>query len=180
MTRPSWNEYFMTIAKVVSTRSTCNSRPTGAVIVRDKQILSTGYNGSAPGVTHCSDSGPDYCYRRQTGVGDEDKYNYCKSIHGEMNAVVRAAKLGISLEGADCFCTLAPCYVCLKSLAGAGIKRVVYEYDYESQNKDRDLYWKNSVKESSIEIVEQLIVSQEAIEMVLKALIIPTSKRRLR
>ena len=108
-----------------------------------------------------------------------DKYNYCSSVHGEANAVARAAKLGISLEGGVCYCTLAPCYVCLKLLAGAGIKGVYYELDYESNDRNRDSFWADAVKESPIEFIDQLVVSDEMVGMVKMALEFPTSKRRL-
>ncbi len=181
--RPNWNEYFMVIAKIISTRSTCNSRPTGAVIVKDKQILSTGYNGSMPGAPHCTDEvtkdGKPFCFRRSMRAPEDDKYNYCRSTHAEANAIARAARLGIGLENATIFVTLAPCYVCLKLLAGAGIKRIYYEYDYESTKKDRDAHWSDAVAESRIETFEQLRVSEDTFRIISGALTYPTSKRRL-
>ena len=131
----------MVIAKIVSTRSTCNSRPTGAVVVRDKHILTTGYNGSMPGAPHCSDEPPvdgrPFCYRRHMHIGEYDKYNYCRSSHAEANAIAQAARFGISLEGATLYATLAPCYVCLKLIAGARIRAVFYEYAYESSDPEK-------------------------------------------
>jgi len=181
--RPDWNEYFMVIAKIISTRSTCNSRPTGAVIVRDKQILSTGYNGSMPGAPHCIDNktkdGSPFCFRRSVKAPEIDKYNFCRSSHAEANAISRAARFGISLDGAAIFTTLAPCYVCLKLIANAGIKYVFYEYDYESENKKRDDHWRSVISESPIEKIKQQKVSDNTCLLIFKALQFPTSKRRL-
>lgn len=179
MIRPTWGQYFMVLAKMVSLRSTCNSRPTGAVVVKDKQVLSTGYNGAMSGVSHCSDMGPGYCHRRVFEAPESDKYNFCKSIHAEANAIARAARLGISLEGGICYCTLAPCYVCLKLLAGAGIVGVYYEFDYESQDTKRDQHWRDAVAESPIEFIDQLKVSNKTMALVLKTLQYPTSQRRI-
>ncbi len=183
MMRPSWNEYFMIIAKIISTRSTCNSRPTGAVIVRDRQILSTGYNGSMPGAPHCIDDrtkdGKPFCFRRTVDAPEDDKYNFCRSSHAEANAVARAARFGISLDNSDAFVTLAPCYVCLKQLANAGVKRVFYELDYESTNKERDEHWRKVIEDSPIESIQLLRPSEDALSMIGAALRYPTSERRL-
>ena len=181
--RPEWDEYFMVIAKIVSTRSTCNSRPTGAVVVRDKHILTTGYNGSMPGAPHCSDEPPvdgqPFCYRRHMHIGEYDKYNFCRSSHAEANAIAQAARFGISLEGATLYATLAPCYVCLKLIAGARIRAVFYEYAYESSDPERDEFWKTAAREAKLETFEQLQVSDEAISRVVSSLTFPTSRRML-
>jgi len=181
--RPNWNEYFMTIAKLISTRSTCNSRPTGAVVVRDKQILSTGYNGSMPGAPHCSDQsdidGKPFCFRRSIMAPEEDKYNYCRSSHAEANAIAQAARMGISLEGSTLYVTLAPCYVCLKLLATSRVKHIYYESGYESTNPKRDNFWRNAIKEAGIETFEQIRLSEETIVQTSNALKHITSARRL-
>jgi len=181
--RPGWNEYFMIVAKIISTRSTCNSRPVGAVIVRDKQILSTGYNGSMPGAPHCSDEstedGKPFCFRRSMKAPESDKYNFCRSSHAEANAISRAARFGISLDNSTLFVTLAPCYVCLKQLANAGVKRIYYEYDYESTNKKRDEHWRMAINESPIESIKKLRVADKNIMRIMKSLQYPTSKRRI-
>jgi len=177
--RPDWHEYFMLIAKMVALRSGCNSRPTGAVIVKDKRILATGYNGPMPGAWHCTDKGRGYCFRREKGIPDIDKYNFCRSTHAEANAIAQAAKFGISVEGASLYCTLAPCYVCLKLLASAGIKEVYYEYDYESRDFERDEFWKTAIKEAKIEVFKQIKVSEETLKALEEILPYPTSKRRL-
>lgn len=141
--RIEWEDYFMMMAKVAASRSGCNSRPTGAVIVKDKRVISTGYNGTLPGQEQCTDKWSDFCYRRSVKAPEEDKYNVCPSIHAEANAINQAAKYGIQIEGSDIYCTLAPCYVCLKNIASVGIKKVFYELEYESNDKERDKLWRD-------------------------------------
>jgi dCMP deaminase len=181
--RPTWDEYFMLIAKLVSTRSTCNSRPTGAVLLKDKQILATGYNGSMPGAPHCIDDimpdGTPYCHRRALRIADVDKYNYCRASHAEANAIAQAARYGVAIKGATLYVTLQPCFVCLKLLATAQIKRVYFELAYESQDPARDAFWETAVKEAGIEVFQQLTISAGAMDYVLPSLKEPTSKRRL-
>ncbi len=181
--RPSWDEYFMLIAKLVSTRSTCNSRPTGAVLVKDKQILATGYNGSMPGAPHCIDDilpdGTPYCHRRALQVADVDKYNYCRASHAEANAIAQAARYGVAIKGAALYVTLQPCFVCLKLLATAQIRRVYFELAYESQDAARDAFWEEAVKQAGIEVFQQLTISPGALTYILPSLQAGTSKRRL-
>jgi dCMP deaminase len=180
--RPNWNEYFMLIAKIVSTRSTCNSRPTGAVIVKENHILSTGYNGAMPGAPHCSDQpdweGRPFCFRRAHGVPDIDKYNFCKASHAEANAIAQAAKYGIAIDGATLYTTLAPCYVCLKLVATSRIRGVYYEHAYESSTPQRDAFWQQAVREAGIEIYEQLIISPDTYKYILTDIQDITSRRR--
>ena len=143
MIRLTWDEYFMALAKLAAMRSGCNSRPTGAIIVKDKRVIATGYNGSLPGQSHCSEK-ENYCHRRVTGKDDsgENKYQECPSIHAEQNAINQISLLGgISLQGAVIYCTLFPCVHCLKNIASVGIKEVVYEMEYKSDDKQRDKYW---------------------------------------
>jgi dCMP deaminase len=181
--RPSWNEYFMLIAKLVSTRSTCNSRPTGAVLVKDRQILATGYNGSMPGAPHCVDQimpdGSPYCHRRALDVADVDKYNYCRASHAEANAIAQAARHGVAIKGAALYVTLEPCFVCLKLLATAQIEAVYYELGYESRDAARDASWKEAVADAGIKVYEQLSISPEATDYILPGLTGITSRRRL-
>lgn len=174
--RPGWDEYFMILAKLVASRSTCLSRPNGSVIVKGKRIIATGYNGSMPGVTHCIDEG--FCYRRSIEATDSGKYDFCRSIHSEANAVAQAAKLGISVEGSTLYNTLAPCYVCTKLLASAGIKKIYYELEYESVNKERDRLWKEAIDEAGISI-RQLRVKKETIKFVIPFIEQITAQRRL-
>jgi len=181
--RPSWDEYFMLIAKLVSTRSTCNSRPTGAVLVKDKQLLATGYNGSMPGAPHCLDQvmpdGSPYCHRRAMKVPDADKYNYCRASHAEANAIAQAARYGVAIKGASLYVTLQPCFVCVKLLATAQIERVYYELAYESQDPLRDAFWEVAVQEAGFQDFRQLTVSPEALAYILPSLKEATSRRQL-
>lgn len=113
--RASWDEYFMNIARVVSSRSTCDRKFVGAVIVRDKTILSTGYNGSIRGMPHCSE------------VGHMMEEGHCvATIHAESNAILHAAKNGVSIDNASIYVTASPCWNCFKQVANAGINRIVY------------------------------------------------------
>ena len=113
--RASWDEYFMNIARVVSSRSTCDRKFVGAVIVRDKTILSTGYNGSIRGMPHCNE------------VGHMMEDNHCvATIHAESNAILQAAKNGVSIDGASIYVTASPCWGCFRLIANAGIVRIVF------------------------------------------------------
>jgi len=173
--RPNWNEYFMLMAKLASIRSTCLSRPNGAVIVKDKRVLATGYNGSMPGVDHCTDDG--VCYRRASGAGDAGKYDNCRSIHAEANAIAQAAKHGTNVEGATMYLTLFPCYVCTKLLASAGIKKIFYEYEYKSPDSSRDKHWEEALKSAGIEF-EKVELSDVTLKKVILALVTKTAWRR--
>ena len=173
----------MLIAKLVSTRSTCNSRPTGAVLVKDKQILATGYNGSMPGAPHCMGQfmpdGSPYCHRRALKIADLDKYNFCRASHAEANAIAQAARHGVPIKGATLYVTLEPCYVCVKLLATSQIERVFFELGYESQDDLRDTHWKQAVAEAGFQEYRQLSVSDEALAYILPSLTGVTSTRRL-
>jgi dCMP deaminase len=173
--RPEWDEYFMLLAKLAAIRSTCLSRPAGAVIVRDQQVLATGYNGSMPGVAHCTDDG--VCFRRSFRAGEGDKYDVCRAIHAEANAIAQAARRGVSIEGAIVYTTLAPCFVCTKLMASARIVRVVYEHEYESPDRARDVLWREAVEEAGIEY-EQLTLTHETIARACRLLSTTTSVRR--
>lgn len=127
MERTSLDNYFLNIAYVVSTRSTCLRNEVGAVIVRDKQILATGYNGSPAGTTHCLDVG---CIRIQEGIPSGTRHERCRAVHAEQNAIIQAAVHGVSVYGATLYCTHQPCILCAKMIVNAGIKRVVFEKSY--------------------------------------------------
>ncbi len=174
--RPTWDEYFMMLAKLAAARSSCLSRPTGAVIVKDHQVLATGYNGSLPGQPHCMDEGE--CYRRKVGIDEGRKYDACRSSHAEANAITLAAKKGFSIEGATLYCTLEPCFTCAKLIVMSGIHRVVFEYGYESPLKERDDYWKRLLDDSHT-VVERLVIGADAIGYAADFLNPDTSKRRL-
>jgi dCMP deaminase len=171
MNRPDWHEYFMMLAKLVSVRSTCNSRKVGAVIVKNNRILATGYNGAVHGAPHCIDRGPDFCVRRSIGAHDADKYNYCISSHAEVNAIDQAARFGTPLEGAVLYCTLEPCNWCFKQLIQAGVREIYYEQVYESKNKEFDIYWRQVMEsDENIRVFQQVAISAAARDMVVDVL----------
>lgn len=125
--RPDWDQYFMEIAHVVAKRSTCVRRQIGAVIVKDRRILSTGYNGAPSGLAHCLDLG---CMRDQLGIPSGTRHETCRALHSEMNAIIQAAQHGVSTKNATLYCTHQPCSVCTRMLINAGIVRVVYMGGY--------------------------------------------------
>lgn len=126
--RPSWETYFMDIALLVARRSTCLRRTVGAVIVKDKRILTTGYNGAPTGLRHCSDAG---CLRNELKVASGERHELCAGLHAEQNAIIQAAFHGVSIRGAMLFCTHFPCVICAKMLINAGIEKIYYQYEYE-------------------------------------------------
>ncbi len=132
--RPDWESYFMTLAAVAATRSTCIRRQVGAVIVRDGQIISTGYNGSPKGTPHCFDTG---CLRAQLNIPSGERQEMCRGSHAEMNAISQAASVGVSTAGAVLYCTHSPCAFCSKAIINAGIRRVVYLYAYPDELAER-------------------------------------------
>jgi len=122
MTRASWDEYFMAIARVVASRSTCDRKYVGAVVVRDRMILTTGYNGSIRGLPHCDDAG----HLMEDG--------HCvRTVHAEANAIAQAARNGIRVDGADIYVTASPCFGCFKLIANAGLRRIVFGEFYRDQ-----------------------------------------------
>lgn len=125
--RPDWDTYFMEMARVAAKRSICLRRSVGAVIVKDKRILSTGYNGTPKGLPHCEEVG---CLREQLKVPSGQMHELCRGIHAEQNAVIQAAVHGVSIDGAAIYCTHQPCVVCTKILINAGIRRIVYFNPY--------------------------------------------------
>lgn len=129
MERPSWDAYFMEIAKLVSTRATCRRRSVGALIVRDKQIVSTGYNGAPRGLPHCPPDGPE----KDWPEGCMRAGHCIRSLHAEQNALLQAAKIGVSCDGATMYVTCQPCNMCAKMIINAGIAKVIYEGDYPDE-----------------------------------------------
>ncbi len=128
--RPSLDEYFMEIAKVVAKRSTCLRQNVGAVIVKDKRILSTGYNGAPTGLPHCLDIG---CLREELNVPSGERHELCRAVHAEQNAIIQAAVHGVSIKGATLYTTHQPCIMCAKMIINAGIVRVVYGKKYADE-----------------------------------------------
>lgn len=125
--RPDWDSYFMQIAQVVATRSTCIRRQVGALLVKDKNILATGYNGAPTGLEHCAQVG---CLRAQLGVPSGERHELCRALHAEQNAIIQAAVHGTKIAGGTLYCTHQPCVVCTKMLINAGIVRVVIANNY--------------------------------------------------
>ena len=125
--RPDWDEYFMEIAEVVRKRSTCLRRSVGAVIVKDRRILATGYNGAPSGIRHCLETG---CLREQLGVPSGERHELCRGIHAEQNAIVQAAYLGVSISGSTLYCTNQPCILCAKMLINADVELIVIKEGY--------------------------------------------------
>jgi dCMP deaminase len=122
MNRPTWDEYFMDIARLVASRSTCLRRQVGAVMVKDKNILATGYNGTPSGIRHCAEVG---CLRQQLNVPSGERHELCRGLHAEQNAIIQAAKHGVNIDGATLYCTHSPCIICSKMLINSGVKRIV-------------------------------------------------------
>ncbi|HOQ67189.1 MAG TPA: cytidine/deoxycytidylate deaminase family protein [Candidatus Atribacteria bacterium] len=134
--RPDWDTYFMSIAHLVSTRSTCLRRQVGAVMVRDKQILTTGYNGVPRGITHCT---LDTCLRSSKNIPSGQQQELCRGLHAEQNAIIQAALHGVSTKEATLYCTHQPCVLCAKMLINAGIVRIVYKNSYPDPLADEML-----------------------------------------
>ena len=125
--RPGWDQYFMEIAHQVASRATCTRRRVGAVLVKDKRILATGYNGVPQGIDHCLERG---CLREQLGIPSGQQHELCRGLHAEQNAIIQAAKYGISISGAVVYCTTQPCIICAKMLINSGITEIIFEESY--------------------------------------------------
>jgi dCMP deaminase len=130
MTRPSWDEYFLDIAELVSSRSTCLRRQVGAVFVRDRRVLTTGYNGAPGGLKHCEEVG---CIREHNNIPSGERHELCRGIHAEQNAILQAAQFGISLSDSILYCTTQPCVLCAKMLINTGVKRIVVRSGYPDE-----------------------------------------------
>lgn len=123
MERPNWDEYFMEIALVTQKRSTCLRRQVGAVIVKDKRIMATGYNGAPIGLMHCEEQGG--CLRQQLNIPSGQRHELCRALHAEQNAIIQAAYLGQSIAGGTIYCTHQPCVICSKMIINAGLRRII-------------------------------------------------------
>jgi dCMP deaminase len=142
--RPSWDEYFMGITRLAATRSTCLRRQVGAVIVKDKRILTTGYNGAPAGLPHCLDIG---CLRDKLKIPSGERHELCRATHAEQNAIVQAAALGVSIKDSVMYSTTQPCILCTKLIINAGIKKIVIENSYPDKMSVEML------KQAGVEIV---------------------------
>ncbi len=141
--RPDWDTYFMEIAMLVSRRSTCLRRQVGAVVVKERNILSTGYNGAPAGITHCEVTG---CLREKLNVPSGERHELCRGLHAEQNAIIQAAYHGTSIKDSTLYCTNLPCSICSKMIINAGIKKIVYKDGY------MDKLAEEMITESGIEI----------------------------
>ncbi len=125
--RPSYDEYFMEMAYLAARRSTCLRRKVGAVLVKEKHVLSTGYNGPPKGLKHCDETG---CLRGQLNVPSGERHEICRGLHAEQNAIIQAAVFGVSIKNSHLYVTTTPCVVCAKMLINAGVKEIIYDGDY--------------------------------------------------
>lgn len=128
--RPTWDEYFIKASFLVCERSTCLRRKVGAVLVKDKQILATGYNGAPRGITHCDKTG---CLRQKLGVPSGQRHEICRGLHAEQNVILQAATYGVSTKGSSLYITNAPCSICAKMIINAGINEVVVSDEYPDE-----------------------------------------------
>ena len=142
MDRPDWNQYFMEMAELAAKRSTCLRRKVGAVLVKDKRILSTGYNGAPKNLPHCEETG---CLREQKDVPSGQRHEICRGVHAEQNLIAQSAVHGVKTEGATVYCTNQPCSICTKLLINAGIKKIFYKNSYD------DEFTKKLLDQSAIE-----------------------------
>ena len=129
--RVSWDEYFMEIAEIVKTRSTCIRRQIGAVIVKDNRIITTGYNGAPSGCRHCTEIGS--CYRQEHNIPSGERHELCRALHAEQNAIIQAAAMGHGIEGGTIYITHQPCAICAKMIINAGIQRIVIREGYPDE-----------------------------------------------
>jgi len=141
--RPDWKHYFMDITDLVSTRSTCLRRNVGAIIVKNKHILATGYNGVPRGITHCGETG---CLRKKLDIPSGQRAELCRGLHAEQNAIIQAATHGVKIEGADLYCTHQPCIICSKMIINAGIEKVYIVNPYPDELAEKML------KEAGIQV----------------------------
>jgi len=142
--RPSWEKYFMDIAFLVAKRSTCLRRSVGAVLVKNKRILATGYNGAPSGIRHCSETG---CLREKLNVPSGERHELCRGIHAEQNSIIQAALHGVSIKGATLFCTNLPCSICAKMIINAGITKIYFNDGYA------DAMSEEMLKEAGVEVI---------------------------
>lgn len=143
--RPSWDEYFLELADLVASRSTCLRRHVGAVLVRKDRIIATGYNGAPRGLGHCLEIG---CLREERGIPSGQRYELCRGVHAEQNAIINAAYYGVSTQDTVLYCTNQPCIICARILINAGIIRVVHRGNF---NDDLAVQF---MQEAGIELVE--------------------------
>lgn len=145
MKRPSWDEYFMQMAELTAKRSTCLRRQVGAIIVKDKHIIATGYNGAPKGLPHCEELGG--CLREQLKVPSGERHELCRALHAEQNAIIQAATLGQSIVGGSIYVTHQPCSICAKMIINAGLTKIIVRNAYP------DKMAQAMIDEAEIEVV---------------------------
>ena len=143
--RPSWETYFMDITEQVATRSTCLRRAVGAVVVKDKRMLTTGYNGAPSGTRHCKETG---CLREKLNIASGERHELCRGIHAEQNAIIQAALHGVSIKDSTLYCTNLPCSICAKMIINAGVKKIIYQTGY-ADDLSREM-----LTEARVEIIQ--------------------------
>ena len=143
-----WDKRFIDMAQLVSTWSSCfqTNRQVGAGIVKNKRVMTTGYNGAASGIKSCKERGS--CLRRELNIPSGTRHEICYATHAEQNAIIQAAKLGVCIDGATLYCTHQPCVICAKMIINSGIKRIVYKDGYP------DEFSMQLLRESGVEIVK--------------------------
>ena len=146
--RPSWDEYFSQLARMVASRSTCVRRKVGALLVKGERIIATGYNGAPQGIPHCLDVG---CLRQEKEIPSGHRYELCRGVHAEQNAIINAARYGVSTLDSVLYCTHQPCMLCSRMIVNAGVTRVVHQGDFNDELALEVL------KKAGIEVVEILI-----------------------
>jgi dCMP deaminase len=143
-TRPPWDQYFMTIARDVATRSTCLRRQVGAVIVKERRLLTTGYNGAPAGISHCTEK---TCLRMIYNVPSGERHELCRGLHAEQNAIIQAATYGVPIAGASIYVTHQPCSICTKMLINSGITTFIFQSPYKDPLADE------MIREAQIKVI---------------------------
>jgi len=143
--RPDWQEYFMEMAGLAASRATCLRRSVGAVLVKDRQILATGYNGAPKGIEHCAETG---CLRQKLDVPSGERHEICRGVHAEQNLIAQAGYHGVETRGSTVYCTDQPCVICSKLLINAGISRIYYLQSYE------DPFGEELLERSGVELTQ--------------------------
>ncbi len=157
--RPCWEDYFMDFAYLAAKRSTCLRRPVGAVIVKDRKILATGYNGAPSKIKHCREVG---CLREKLQIPSGERHELCRGLHAEQNAIIQAAYHGANVNGADLFCTNRPCIICTKMIINGGIKSVLYHQDYAKKNSTARLA-EQMIKAAGIKLIKVKMKGDKAV-----------------
>lgn len=145
MNRPDWDQYFMEMAKLAAKRASCLRRKVGAVLVKDKKVLATGYNGAPKDIVHCDLTG---CLREKLEIASGQRHEICRGVHAEQNLVAQAALHGVKTEKSTVYCTHQPCIICTKILINAGVEKIYYQNSYS------DKFAEKLLQESEIELLK--------------------------